>query len=54
MSCLINNAMKLESIISGNENGNNLCLTGLELFSYVGGLSDGLLVLGVEIWVLSC
>ena len=31
-SCFVNNAMILESKISGHENGNNLCLTGLELF----------------------
>ena len=49
--------MNLESNNSGHENGNILCLTGLELFSLVSvlsdGVPDGLLVPGVKVWTFS-
>ena len=55
-SCFVNNAINLESNISGHENGNNLCLTCLELFSLlevcIEDIPDGLLVLGVKVSVL--
>ena len=56
-SCLVNNALNLESNISGHENGKNFSLTDFELFSSVDvfseGLPDGLLVLGVKVWAFS-